>query len=129
MAAFKEGDIPFDDLLSNEKGEVSFQFEGKLETLDAAFHIYFTRGVLHRLSVFFDERYKLGQGDPISDWLTKLTGHAPPFEYEWGCLVTEDDRSDCGFSVVTKYCIADIAKRDYTRFPKKGASAYRSGVR
>lgn len=122
MSAFKAGDIPFEELLSNEKGEISFRFNGNLETLDAIFHIYFTRGVLHRFSVFFDERYKLGQGGPISDWLTKLTGHAPPFEYDWGCLVTED-RSDCDFSMVTKYCLAEIAKRDYTRLPKKGASA------
>ena len=115
LTAFKGGGIPLEDLLSNEKGEISFRFNGKLETLNAVFHIYFTRGVLYRLSVFFGKEYNLEQGDPINDWLTKITGQPPPFEYEWGCLVTEDDRSDSSFSMVTRYCIADYNKRNYVK--------------
>ena len=115
LSAFKEGDIPFENLLSNDKGNISFQFKGKLETLNAVFQIYFTREVLYRFSVFFDKGYKLEQGDPINNWLTKVTGQTPPFEYDWGCLVTEDDRSDCEFSVVTRHCIADYARRNYVR--------------
>lgn len=117
LSTFKAGDVPFEELLSNEKGEASFEFKGSLETLKALFQIEFTQEALFRFRIYFDQKYKLGPEKPIEHWLTKITGESPPFEYEWGCLVTEMDvRSDNDFSVLTKYGILDCGKSGYPKF-------------
>jgi hypothetical protein len=117
LSAFKVSGIPFKELLSNEKGEASFEFKGSLKTLKALFQIEFTQEVLFRFRIYFDQKYKLGPGKRIEDWLTKTTGESPPFEYEWGCLITElDARSDNDFSALTKYSILNLGRNIYPRY-------------
>jgi hypothetical protein len=117
LSSFKASDIPLEELLSNEKGEISFEFKASLEALEATFQMFFAREVFYRLRIYFDKKYKLGPGKPIEDWLTKVTGEFPPFEYGWGCLLTEiDDRSDNDFSVLTKYNILALGFRNVESF-------------
>src|ERR1700677_3267633 len=117
LSQFKASGISFKELIINETGDASFEFTGSLETLKTVFHIEFTQEALFRFRIHFDKRYKLGPGKRIDDWLAKVTGENPPFEYEWGCLITElDARSDNDFSVLTKNSILDHGKKVYPRY-------------
>ena len=131
QSAFRAGDIPFQQGYSNEAhGSIWFEFKGSLETLDAEFGILFVRGVFHILTVKFDGKYQLAPGDPIENWLTQVTGERPPFEYEWGCLISDvDEPGNDDFSVLTKsFLVVGKGFRDVQSFYKLRHSGERLRV-
>jgi hypothetical protein len=119
LSAFKASDIQFGKILSNSKKEVSFEFKAHLEKFEGLFQIYFSMEKLFRLRIYFDKIYGLSAGKAIEDWLVATSGESMPFEYEWGCLLTEaDERSDNDFSILMKYEILALGFHDVESFYK-----------
>jgi hypothetical protein len=74
---------------ADKNGYVRHAFHGNLDHLQASFWIYFRFGKLQQLHLSFSDTEKLSIKDAeqwMNDWLQRLIGQPPPYEYNWGCI-------------------------------------------
>jgi hypothetical protein len=97
---------------SSETGWITYWFAGAIDGVKADFTICFKQGKLCLLSLepkVGDKRDAWAtvsgkaQKQFLDDWLIRVVGSPPPYEYEWGSFGSERDIHTGDFSVAVEF--------------------------